>query len=106
MIEPGLSEREGQIRFGGGGGNRKGIHSNKIRHLQPKQVPQECLMDFRLLLEYQPRASEFLQADPTRFGNTLSPASCLDIVYQLHGPQASDRPEPRPPPITREGHYR
>lgn len=29
-------------------GNRKGIHSNKIRHLQPKQVPQECLMDFRL----------------------------------------------------------
>ena len=26
MIEPGLSEPEGQIRFGGGGGNRTRVH--------------------------------------------------------------------------------
>lgn len=32
------------------GGNRKRVHSNEMRHLQPKQVPQECLMDFRLQL--------------------------------------------------------
>ena len=32
------------------GGNRKGIHPNRIKHLQPKQVPQKCLMDFRLCL--------------------------------------------------------
>ena len=49
----------------GEGGNRKGIHSNKIKHLQPKQVPQECLMDFRLLLEHPPRAYAWLQAEST-----------------------------------------
>jgi hypothetical protein len=40
--------RRAPRRNGGGGGNRKGIHSNKIRWLYPKQVPQECLMEFRL----------------------------------------------------------
>jgi hypothetical protein len=41
-------------------------------------VPQECLRDFRLLLEHQPRASAWLQADTTRFSVMLSPAPRLD----------------------------
>jgi hypothetical protein len=91
----------------GGGGNPKGIHSNKVRHLQPKQVPQECLIDFRLLLECQPRASAWPQAETTRFSviPTLLPA-LTTIGYRLRGPQASDRPESGPPPITREGLYK
>ncbi len=44
------SDRKYLLLIGGGGGNRKGVHSNEIRYLQPKQVPQECLRDFRLLL--------------------------------------------------------
>jgi hypothetical protein len=36
-----------------------------LKHLQPKQVPQECLMDFRLLLEHQPRASTWPRAGTT-----------------------------------------
>ena len=32
--------------IGGGGGNRNGVHPNRIRRLQTKQVPQGCLKDF------------------------------------------------------------
>jgi hypothetical protein len=93
-----------------GGGNRTRVHSNEIRYLQTKQVPQECLSDFRLLLERQPRASAWLQAESTRFGVTLIPAPApapgLDhhrtwIVWAIGG----HRLELRPPPITRKGPY-
>jgi hypothetical protein len=63
---------------GGDGGTRKGVQPNEIKHLQTKQVPQECLRDFRFLLERQPRASAWLHADTTRFSVMLIPAPCLE----------------------------
>ncbi len=61
-------------------------------------------MDFRLLLEHQPRASGFPQADPTCFGVMLSLAPCL--VHDRCRLTGGDQPELRRPPITREGLYK
>jgi hypothetical protein len=38
--------------YGGGGGNRKGVQPNEIKHLQTEQVPQECLRDFRFFTRH------------------------------------------------------
>jgi hypothetical protein len=71
---PGTSSDLVGHRNGGGGGNRKGVHSNEIRHLQRKQVPQECLMGFRLDADVE-----------------LSPAApCESANGSLHLPQDVD----------------